>query len=68
MSDYYSVLVCIRKDRTEVYINGLPLSEKTDKVLITTKRTDVESARSQLREADYAITEAHDELQKHLKR
>lgn len=66
--NYYSVLVCIRDGRKDVYINGIPVSERIGNVIhITTKRTDIDQVRNELREADCAISECRDAISMLLK-
>ncbi len=56
MSEYTSVLVCLRHERTEVYMDGLPITEVVDgKLTVKTKRRDYREIVQSLRETIDAI-------------
>lgn len=62
--DYYSVLVCIRSDRAEAYINGLPISElRAGRLMkLTTKRKDFANMEQQLSVASFYLKTAQQEI------
>ncbi len=62
--DYTSVLVTLRKDRTDVYIDGLPLVEfvNNKEYTITTKRRDLTEILSVLSDAIASLEISEDAI------